>query len=111
MILPKITYRLFLLLFFMSMLNEKSSSQNLESEDLYELSLEELLDIEITSASRSAEKLVDAPGIVQVITQEEIERFGAISLAEVLDRVTGAFNMSSILYSQNVTSSARRFGK
>jgi iron complex outermembrane receptor protein len=51
---------------------------------LAELSLEELGDIEITSVSRRAERLSEAPASVFVITAEDIRRSGATSLPEAL---------------------------
>jgi iron complex outermembrane receptor protein len=52
--------------------------------DLADLSLEELANIEITSVSRRAERLADAPASIYVITGEDIRRSGATSLPEVL---------------------------
>ena len=51
---------------------------------LTDLSLEELSNIQITSASKRAERLSDAPASVFVITGEEIRRSGATSLPEAL---------------------------
>jgi iron complex outermembrane receptor protein len=51
---------------------------------LVALSLEELSNIEITSASRRAEPLSGAPASVFVITADDIRRSGATSLAEAL---------------------------
>ncbi|MGB3465967.1 MAG: TonB-dependent receptor [Cyclobacteriaceae bacterium] len=80
------------------------NAQEPSREELASLSLEQLMNLEVISASKTAEKLTDAPGIIQVITSEEINRFGALNLAEVLDKVTGAYNMGSFTYPQNVTS-------
>lgn len=55
-----------------------------ESEDLSGLSLEELGSLQVTSVSRSPEPLRDAPAAIYVITQDDIQRSGATSLAEVL---------------------------
>lgn len=52
--------------------------------DLKRLSLEELMDIEVTSVSRRPERLSDAASAVQVIRQEDIRRSGATSLPEAL---------------------------
>jgi iron complex outermembrane recepter protein len=52
--------------------------------DLADLSLEELANIEITSVSRRAERLADAPASIYVITNEDIRRSGATSLPEAL---------------------------
>lgn len=53
-------------------------------EDLSELTLEQLVNIEITSVSRYAEPLSRAAAAVSVITGDDIRRSGATSLAEAL---------------------------
>src|SRR5438093_5352196 len=52
--------------------------------DLADLSIEELSNIQITSVSRHAERLSDAPASIFVITGEDIRRSGATRLAEAL---------------------------
>ena len=52
--------------------------------DLADLSLEELANIEITSVSRRAERLADAPASIYVITGDDIRRSGVTSLPEAL---------------------------
>src|SRR5688572_21953674 len=52
--------------------------------ELTELSLEALANMEITSVSRRAERLSDAPASIFVITAEQIRRSGAVSLPEAL---------------------------
>jgi iron complex outermembrane receptor protein len=51
---------------------------------LVDLSLEELTNIEITSVSKHAERLSDAPASVFVITADDIRRSGVTSLTEAL---------------------------
>src|SRR5713226_4058371 len=46
------------------------------------LSVEQLMGVEVTSVSKRAERLLEAPAAVQVITQEEIRRSGVTSLPE-----------------------------
>src|SRR5690348_14555492 len=60
------------------------SDTNSSPSALKKLSLEELMDIEVTSVSRSPEKLFDAASAVQVITGDDVRRSGATSLAEAL---------------------------
>jgi iron complex outermembrane receptor protein len=59
--------------------------------DLAELSLEELMNLEvvITSASRHEELLADAAASVFVLTSDQIERSGATSIPELLRLVPG----------------------
>jgi iron complex outermembrane recepter protein len=54
------------------------------TEDLKHLSLEQLMDLQVTSVARHPEKLLQAAAAVQVITREEIRRSGASTLAEAL---------------------------
>ena len=52
--------------------------------DLADLSLEELVNVQITSVSKRQERLTDAPASVFVITHNDIRRSGARSLPEAL---------------------------
>ena len=56
---------------------------------LKNLSIDELLNTEVTSVSRKAEKLADAPAAVFVISQEDIRRSGVTSIPEALRMVPG----------------------
>lgn len=53
-------------------------------QSLKKLSIEELMDLEVTSVSRRPEKLSEAASAIQVITSEDIHRSGATTLPEVL---------------------------
>ncbi len=52
--------------------------------DLSALSIEELANVEITSVSRRPEPLSQAPAAVFVITNDDVERSGAVSLPDAL---------------------------
>lgn len=52
--------------------------------DLKKLSVEELLDVEVTSVSRRPEKLLDTPAAVEVISAEDLRRSGATRLPDAL---------------------------
>ena len=52
--------------------------------DLAQLTLEELMNVTITTASRTTEGLTDAPSRVQVVTAAQIQRRGYRSLSDVL---------------------------
>ncbi|HKY93504.1 MAG TPA: TonB-dependent receptor [Nevskiaceae bacterium] len=54
------------------------------TERLADLSLEQLLALEVTSVSKSAERLLRAPAAIVVLTREEILRAGVTSLPEAL---------------------------
>lgn len=57
--------------------------------DLAELSLEQLLEIEVTSVSRREQKLSRTPAALYVITQEEIRRSGLTAVPELLRLAPG----------------------
>jgi outer membrane receptor for ferrienterochelin and colicins len=54
---------------------------------LMELSLVGLLNIKVTTTSKMEEKLSEAPGVISVVTRDEMERFGARTLKDVLMRM------------------------
>src|SRR5687767_4780097 len=49
-------------------------------ESLKKLSLEELMNLEVTSVSKRAEKITETSSAIQVITQEDIRHSGATSV-------------------------------
>jgi iron complex outermembrane receptor protein len=49
------------------------------------MSLDELLNVEVTTVSREPERLSDAASAIQVITGDEIESSGAVTLPEALE--------------------------
>ena len=52
--------------------------------NLRNLSIDDLANIEITSVSKNAEPLSEAPAAIYVITRDEIRRSGATSMQEIL---------------------------
>ncbi|HLQ77145.1 MAG TPA: TonB-dependent receptor [Terriglobia bacterium] len=57
--------------------------------DVTAISLEDLMNLKVTSVSKRAQKLADAPAAVFVITQEDIRRSGARSIPEALRLAPG----------------------
>jgi len=74
--------------------------------DFADMSLEELLDTRVTTASLADEKLSDAPGVMTVITKDELRRFGGRSLKDILERVPSL--ISSTAYFSDRTTIAPR---
>ena len=60
-----------------------------EAERLLSLSLEDLMEVEITSAFRKPQSLREVPAAVYVVTSEDIRRSGASSIPEILRMVPG----------------------
>src|SRR5256885_2251225 len=61
---------------------------SLSAEALKKLSIEQLMNLQVTSVSKRPERLSQTASAIQVITQEEIRRSGASSLAEALRLAT-----------------------
>jgi len=61
----------------------------LVDDSLFQMSIEDLMELKITSVSKKAEKLSDAAAAVFVITNDDIRRSGATSVPEVLRMVPG----------------------
>jgi len=72
------------LVFNAFLVSAAAGAQPMRVADIADLSIEELSNIQITSVSRHAERLSDAPASVFVITAEDIRRSGATSLPEAL---------------------------
>jgi iron complex outermembrane receptor protein len=60
-----------------------------ETEKLMELSLEELLQVKVTTLSRKPQPLSTTPAAIFVISQNDIQRSGALSIPEVLRMAPG----------------------
>ena len=52
--------------------------------ELKQLTLDELMNVEVTSVAREPQRLLQAPAAIQVITAEDIRRSGAASIPEAL---------------------------
>ncbi len=58
----------------------------------------------VEAVSKAPEKASEAPGIVDVITAEDIQEFGAKNLYEVLEWATSVYMTGSFLYPRNIAS-------
>jgi outer membrane receptor for ferrienterochelin and colicins len=59
--------------------------------DLTELSLEQLMDISVVSASKRSQKVSEVAASAFVISREDIKRYGYRTLAESLRRISGLY--------------------
>lgn len=69
-----------------SSVRAEDASSNLSFEDL---SLEQLMQVEVTTVSKKAQKLSDAAAAIFVVNSEDIRRSGATSIPEALRIVPG----------------------
>ena len=66
--------------------------------DFLEMSLEELLDLDVTTASKKRETLTAAPALSHVITREQILRYGYRNVGEALSSILGFYPTSDLVY-------------
>ena len=76
--------------------------QEEDSNLFFDMSLDEL--VQVTVASKRLEKVEDAPSVISVINQEDIQRYGARHLRDVLDKLVNAQVIGSTAYPHNRTS-------
>ena len=62
-----------------------------DSEALDDLDLVKLLNVEVSTATKTAESLDEAPAVITVVTQADIRRWGYQSVAEVLTHTVGFY--------------------
>ena len=67
----------------------QSSLQTAGQRDLSQVSLEDLMNIEVTSVSKKEQKMSQAAAAIFVITQEDIRRSGAANIPDLLRMVPG----------------------
>lgn len=80
---------LLLLLCLTLLISTLSYAQEADTEDLYSMSLEELMNITIESVSKTEETLFEAPLSSYTITQQEIIKSGITSIPEALKLCPG----------------------
>ena len=83
------------LFFSFSATAEEKTSEEISIEELRNLSLEQLMNIQVTSVAKHPQKMLAAPAAVYVITQEDIQQSGALSIPEAL-RMAPGFEVARI---------------
>lgn len=63
-------------------------------ETLFQLPLETLLHLNVTSASKSNERIFEAPAVISVMTRQDIARYGGLSLRDAIGRLPGVLLLS-----------------
>lgn len=75
----------------------KANEDNLD--DMFSLSIEQLLDLKITTAAKFEETLHDAHASISIITKEQIAQFGGFYLADILERIVNVNNSYGVMSS------------
>lgn len=78
------------------------ADESLSVSKLKAMSLEEILQVEVVSKKKEDKNT--AAGIVSVVTEDEINRYGGNTLADVLNRVTSIYMLSTYIWSDSTAS-------
>lgn len=84
---------------FLFVLNSQVVAISAGREDLTDLSIEELLEVEIISASRLGQDINKAPASISVLTADDIRTFGWRTLGEALNSLRGLYTSNDRNYS------------
>ncbi|EDY81210.1 TonB-dependent receptor plug domain protein [Verrucomicrobiia bacterium DG1235] len=63
--------------------------------DIASLSLDELMEVEVTTPGKVPEAIRDTPASVYLVSRDDIETFGYSNLTEVLENVPGFYNIDN----------------
>jgi len=78
-----------MLVLLLSVAGEAVAQTGDPAADLAHLSLDDLLQLEVTSVSRRAQKISESPAAITLITNEEIRRSGMTTIPDLLRMVPG----------------------
>ena len=73
-------------------------AQKLDSLNLYDLSLDQLMNLQISSATKSVESVTDIPSSIVIISRQTIQEQGWQSLEEILSNVPGMYMINDYLW-------------
>ncbi len=84
-----IPLKLFVILLAQGLANAGEINEQADDQVFFEMSLEELMDVEVVSVSKKAEKLTEVSSAVFVISGDDIRRSGVTSIPEALRMAPG----------------------
>lgn len=84
-----------------------ASDDTADFEALLELSIEDLMDVEVTGSTMTSKSILTAPSSVTVFNQQKIQQLGVDKLHELVNYVPGFQSYVSSSWSQNYSTSVR----
>lgn len=82
----------FVLVFFIfskQAFSQNNSENNTAQKDMYEMSIEELLNMDISVVSTKGDKIFTSPSTVAVISNEEISKYNFLNIEEAISTIAG----------------------
>jgi len=74
-----------------------------ETSELLEMSLEQLLELDVSVASKKSESMYEAPGVIVVVPRDEFVAYGDRDLHQLLQRQPSVYTRDAYPYSDNLT--------
>lgn len=87
----------------MGLCNPIAHADALKLEDLIKLDIVDLGKIKVTVASKREESAADAPAVLTIVTAQDIKKYGAKNLQDILNRTTSIQGVGSHFYSNSVS--------
>ncbi len=70
--------------------------------NMVDIDLEDLMNIKVSTASKNSEGIQEAPAIISIVTAQEIQSYGALTLTDVLNRTTDLYMTGSYYFPNNL---------
>ena len=97
----KISNTLIVFIFILLLQIPVLAENPLPAEDLFEMDIEELLDVDVSVASKKNESLLEAPAVVVNVPREEFMLFGDRNLHQLLQRQPSVYTRDDFVYWEN----------
>lgn len=81
-----------------------AASESGELVDLLNMPLEELTHVSVVTASKREQLLSDAPGVITVMSAQEIAQYGANNVVELIERLPGVVPLTGYVFQNNAVS-------
>lgn len=91
--------------------NDSTSTSIVDTtqKDVFELSLEDLLNMSVTVSSKKEERVSDAPGMITSYTKQDVERYGYYTLKD-LANITSGYSSFSAFGETNLETRGQKAG-
>ncbi len=99
----RLTVRIIVWCLIVAVQSPAFAHEDAPEKDLMDMSLEELLEVPVvTVASKKAETVSEAPGVVVVVPREEFEVYGDRNLHQLMQRQPSVYTRDAYPYTDNV---------
>lgn len=75
--------------FLAVLLSFNAVGQDDAGNDIFDMDLEDLMNMEVESATKSSISIQKAPSVVRVFTKEDIQIYGFLTIKDILDQIPG----------------------